>query len=103
MVENLETYLDVKTRKVGDFLGEDARVIDGARRHFIWSQYTMGNGNAVIIFTEGRRLMNDTGAICICYISVYEDSKCFVLELENRRSVKDKFRNEPSTGPLPGL
>jgi hypothetical protein len=103
VVEILETYLDMKTGKVRDFLGEDPRAIDGAWRHFIWSQYTMGNGNAVIIFTEGGRLMNDTSAICICYISIYEDSKCFVLELEGRRSVRDEFRNEPGKNSLPGL
>jgi len=100
MVKISETYLDMKTGKVRDFLGEDPRVIDGAWRHFIWSQYTMGNRNAVIIFTKGRRLMNDTSAICICYISVYEDPKCFILELECRRSVRDEFRNEPVKRPL---
>ena len=63
----------------------------------------MGNGNAVIIFTKGRRLVNDTSAVCICYISVDEDSKCFVLELEGRRSIRDEFRNEPGEDPLPGL
>ena len=63
----------------------------------------MGNSNAVIIFTERRCLMNDTSAICICYVSVYEDSKGFVLELEDRRSVRDEFRNGPGRDFSPGL
>lgn len=53
----------------------------------------MGNGNAVIIFTKTWRLMNDTSAISICHVSVYKDSKRFILELGGREEVKNKSRN----------
>jgi hypothetical protein len=75
----------VKTNKVRNFLGEDTRVVDWAWRHFIWSQYAVGDGNAVIIFTKGRRLMNDTSAISIRHVSVYKDSKRLILELEGKK------------------
>ena len=63
-------YLDVETRKVGNFVSEASNVVDRARRHFIEANNILSKSNTIIIFTESRGLMYDTGAAVAGYILV---------------------------------
>lgn len=71
----------MKASKFWNLFREMATVVYGARWHFVWPQDAMSNSNAVIIFTECRRLVNDTCAILIGNIGIHENAERLVLEL----------------------
>jgi len=65
----------MQANKVVHFLGELTGIINRARRHFVLSYDTIGNSNAVIVFTERRRLMYDACTICVRDVGINDDSK----------------------------
>lgn len=56
----ITTHLHVLPREVRDFLRKVPDVVDGTRRHLIGLDDSGCESNAVIVFTEGWRLVNDT-------------------------------------------
>ena len=53
--------LDVLSRKVGDLVGQEAALVDRARRHLVLGDDTGGDTDAVIVVTKRRSLLDDTG------------------------------------------
>ncbi len=85
LLDVLVCDLDMLTLEVGDFLGKQASVVDGAWRHFICSKNTVGDGNTMIIFTKRWRLMNDTCSISVGDVGIDNNPECFVLVLSSNR------------------
>ena len=69
------------THEVRNFCCELASVIYGAGRHFVWTQNTIGNSDAVIVFSKSRGLVHDSRTICLCDICVNKHDEGLVLEL----------------------
>lgn len=69
------------TSKLRYLAREFARVINGARRHLVGAQDPVCDGNAMIVISECRCLVHDTGTALICDISIDEYPKCLILKL----------------------
>jgi hypothetical protein len=78
-------HLDILPLVLWHLVGEATRLVDRARRDLVVSDDAMGNGDAVIVLTERRRLVDDTGTGRVGDISVGEDSECAVLILSSKR------------------
>ena len=74
-------HLDILAYKIGYFGREFPRLVDRARRHLVWLNDIMSQGNAVIVFTKRRCLMDNTGTIVGADVFVYQYAECFVLVL----------------------
>ena len=81
------TDLHMKPFEVGHFLCKMSFIVDRAGGHLIRSQDTMSDGNSMVVFTEGRCLMNDTRYICVGDVSINKNSECFVFKLQDGRWV----------------
>lgn len=77
----ISSYLYMQASKVWDLFREDTSIINGARRHLVWSQNAVSNSNPVIIFTEGGGLMDDTSTVCVRYVCVDNDSERLIFKL----------------------
>jgi hypothetical protein len=73
--------LDVLALKVGDRVDESTCVVQGTRRHFLLGNNSSGNSDSVIVFTECRSLMNDTGTRTSLDVRVTNHSVRLVLVL----------------------
>lgn len=71
----------MQANEVGNLGSEMTLIIDRAGRHLVCSQNTMGYRDTVIIFTESRRLVDDTCAIGVCDVGVDNHSEGFIFEL----------------------
>jgi hypothetical protein len=69
------------TNEVGNFVGVDTLFVDRARRHLLLSNDTFTYGDTVIVVTESRSLVNDTGTGSVGNVSVGYDLECSVDEL----------------------
>lgn len=69
--------------KVVHFLGEFTGIINRARWHLFLAYDTIGNSNAVIIFTKRRRLMYDACTIFVRDVGINDDSKCSIFILRS--------------------
>lgn len=85
--------LDMKSGKVRYLFCKYAAVIDGTGRHLIGSQNAVCDGDAVVILTKGRRLVDDTRTVSVGDICVYHDSESFVFELDQRAVSKVSSSN----------
>ncbi len=72
--------------EVRDFGRETTGIVNGTRRHVLWLQDTVRDGNAVIVFTERRRLVDDTGALIGFDVGVVENTERPVFELHRSLS-----------------
>lgn len=73
--------LDVLTNVFGDFGGEFARLVQRAGRNLVIPDDTVGNGDSVIVLSEGRSLVDDTGTGGRGDIGVGDDSESGLLVL----------------------
>ena len=74
-------YLHILAREIRDFGCESPIIVDWARRHLVRLKNSVVDTDAIIIFTERRSLMNDTGTISIGHISIYKNLESLVLKL----------------------
>lgn len=72
----------MKPSKVGNLFGKMPLVINGTWRHLVWQQYTIRDGDTVIILTEGGSLVHNTRSIRVSNVGVNKDPKGFILVLE---------------------
>lgn len=56
------TYLDVLSLVLWYNTGEPTSLVDRTRRHFTLLDQTVLDRNPVIVFSEGRSLVNDTSS-----------------------------------------
>ena len=75
------TNLDVLTLKVWNLLGEAASIVNRARRLLVGADDAVRKRNAVIVFSERRRLVDDTSSAVACHVCVIKDSEGTVLIL----------------------
>lgn len=88
--------LDMKSGKVRNLFCKYAAIIDGTGWHLIGSQYAVCDGDAVVIFAKGRRLVDDTRTVSVGDICIYHDSESFVFELD-RRAISKVWSSNKST------
>ena len=69
-------------RKVSHLFCEQTCVVDRTWGHLICVQDTVCNGDAVIIFTKCRSLVDDTSTIRICNVRIYNNAESLVFILE---------------------
>lgn len=81
------THFDMKPLKVGYFAGEATLIVDRTGRHLVGSKHTMGDGNTVIVFTEGGSLVNNTSTVRVSDVGVNENFECLVLKLTSVRQM----------------
>lgn len=74
-------FLDMPSNKVWDLTREAARLVNWTRWHLVCLDDTVGNGNAVIVFTEGGRLVDNTSTAVGCDIGVVKDLEGSVPKL----------------------
>lgn len=67
--------------KIRHFLRKTTCIIDRTRRHLLRKKNAVLNGNAVVVLTKGRCLMDNASAVGIRYVGVGEHTECPVLEL----------------------
>lgn len=68
--------------KVWYFTRELSRVVDGAWWHLVGTKNAMGEGNAVIVFSERWSLMDDTRSAVVRNIGIVENAEGFILVLQ---------------------
>ena len=83
----------MKSSKFGYLLGKMSLFVNRAGRHFIWSQHAVGDGDAVIIFTKSRGLMDNSSPVCIGNIRIHNNSECLILELGESMRRKREYRS----------
>jgi len=83
-----EADLHILPDKIWHFACEPTRIVNGARWHLILVDDFICKCNTVIVFTEARCLMNDTGAILIRHISVHNYAEGSILILCKDRTVR---------------
>ena len=71
----------METLEVRNLAGEVTLIVNGARRKFIISKDSMGNGNAVIVFTKRRSLVDDTSTVRIGNVGIDQNPEGFIFEL----------------------
>lgn len=81
-----DSYLDVLASEIRDFRGEATGIVNGAWWHVLWTHDAMLESHAVIVLTEGRSLVDDTGTILVCDVRVRYDSERSVLKLSNENN-----------------
>ena len=74
--------------KIWHIARKPTSVVNGARRHLIHIDDFIGKCNAMIVFTEAGRLMDDTRAILIRHISVHNYTEGFILVLGKDQLVR---------------
>jgi hypothetical protein len=79
-------HLDLYTFKVWHLGCEPTDLVDGTRWHFVLCDNAVGDGDPVIIFTESRRLVDDTGTRGSLDVWVADHSESLVLELRSRET-----------------
>lgn len=80
------TNLDVETLEVGDLVGVDSTLVDGARGHLLLLNDAVENGDAVIVVSEGGSLVDDTGTRVGGNVGVADDLEGTVGVLEQAKS-----------------
>lgn len=73
--------LDVLALEVRHLVRKAADVVDGAGRELVGADDFVRDGDAVIVFTEGGRLVDDTGTVGVRDVLVNEDAESAVLIL----------------------
>jgi len=79
---SIYAYLDVQSSEIADLVREVALIVDRAWWDLIGTDDTVGQRDAMIVFTEGGRLVNDTSTIGIFDIGVDKHSESLVFELQ---------------------
>lgn len=79
-----ETHLDILTLKIGHLAREHAALVDGARRHLLFLDEALRDSDAVVIFSERGRLVDDTRARVGRNVLVRDDFEAAVSELRSR-------------------
>ena len=74
--------LHILTLEVSNFFRVMSSVVDGTRREVVSTNDTVGHRNPMVIFTEGRCLVHNTGSVSCCYVFIGDNSECPVLILE---------------------
>lgn len=64
-----------------NLLGKPTGIIDRTRRHILFAKHTVLDRDAVIILTEGGRLVNNTGTVICGHVRVVQYAERLVLEL----------------------
>jgi hypothetical protein len=80
------THLDVETLEVGDLVGVDSTLVDGARRHLLLLDDAVEDGDAVIVISEGGSLVNDSGTRVGGNVGVADDPEGTVGVLDQAKS-----------------
>ena len=87
----------METLEVRDFAGKVTLIVDGAWWKFIRPKDSMGDGNAVIVFTKCRCLVDDTSTVGIGNIGINQNPESFVFELIKGRSLNRLIGTANST------
>lgn len=74
-------HLDMHACKLWNLLGEPTGIIDWARGHILFAKHAVLDGDAVIILTEGGRLVNNTRTVICGHVRVVQHAERLVLEL----------------------
>jgi hypothetical protein len=82
---SITTHLDVLALILWHFRGKLSNLVDGTWRDLIVPDDLVRNSNPVIVFSKGRRLVDDTGTGCIGDIGVGQYSESPVLVLTSAR------------------
>jgi hypothetical protein len=90
----------MESLEVRNFAGEVALIVDGARWELIVAEDSMGDGNAVIVFTKRRRLVDDTSTVRIGNVGIDQNPEGLVLELMERS--EDELNGRASNTHLLG-
>lgn len=77
--------LDVLADEIGNFVGVDTLLVDGARGHLLLADNALANSDAVIVVTEGGSLVDDTSTRGIGNVSVGDDLESSLDELLQKR------------------
>lgn len=77
------THLDVESlEELSDLVGVDTLVVDGTRGHLLLAHNLLPDSDTVIVLSERRRLVNDTGSGVRGNVLVDEDSESFLGVLQ---------------------
>lgn len=79
--ERERAHLDVEALEVGHLVRVDALLVDRARRHLLARDDAVGDGDAVVVVTERRRLVDDARAGRVGHVRVRDDAERTALEL----------------------
>ena len=86
--------------KIWHITRKSTSVVNGARWHLIRIDDFIGKCNTMIVFTEARRLMDDTRAIFIRHIGVHNYAEGSILVLGKDQLV-NRGRPKEDTGRAP--
>lgn len=75
------TDLDVNALELWDDLGEPTGLVDRARRLLLATDDAVRDGNPVVVFSKGGRLVDESGSRVLGHVRVAHDSVRSVLEL----------------------
>lgn len=98
------THLHMYALVLWNLLREPPSLIDRARRHLVLGDNPVGDSDPVILVSERRCLVDDTGTGGGLDVGVADDAERFVLELmgcqqtSNRVSLQQLTRVEPGSG-----
>ena len=67
--------------EVGNLRCETTGVVDGTWGHIFWPQDAVGNGDTMIVLTEGGCLVDDTSTVFSSYVGIVQDAERAVLVL----------------------
>lgn len=73
--------LNVDALEVRDLVGVLASLVDRAGRSLLLADNAVGDGDAVVILSKGRRLVNETSSRVGCDVFVRDDSEGAILVL----------------------
>lgn len=82
--DELVGVLDVDTLVIGDLVGVQTLLVDGARRHLLLSDETVDDSDAVIFVSESGSLVDDTGTGSVGNVGVRDDAESTVEVLRER-------------------
>ena len=67
--------------EVGHFVRVTSSIVNRARRKVVHLNDAIVYGDAMVIFTECRRLVNNSGTVCILHVRVGDDPERPILVL----------------------
>jgi len=76
-----KTHLNVNSLELRNNVGKSTSLVDGARRHLLLGDDSVGDGDPVIVLSEGRSLMNETSSRILGDVGIADDSESSVFEL----------------------